>query len=251
MTTIQETAIGAAFGRAGLNLPEVRLRQAADEALRKHHGNIERAMAMFDRVLHNDHALLAQLQREYLSARSELLALGHGPLVHESVGHGLHAESERPLPASGHSSYAANGSQVPRAVRGHPIEGADPQVLVADGQVANGIAPSPIEGADPHFASVVDHARLGIAPSPNPSRRGLASIESVNGIVRRSLFEITKTSDGRPWGKIAWRELAGMERDGEISREIIKHGKPPNTGILISEFLTERQFERIVSKVRR
>lgn len=62
----QETQITAALQRAGLNTNTFRLRQVARDALEKHHGNIERSIPTFEKLIADDLELRREVLRLFL-----------------------------------------------------------------------------------------------------------------------------------------------------------------------------------------
>lgn len=219
MTTPRtESAMSAAFARAGMNTAEFRMRQAAHDALAKHHNNIGRALPTFKKLLDketNDAALLFVLK--------ELSAWDQNEVGHQSAD----VPSRQP-----------NGDG-----RGH---------IARDNQALSAASP-PRDGAG--HSSVVNH-RPGARPVREPylpgrSTRGLASIVATQRTMRSGLLFLTKTSDGRAWGDVGWHELDGMDRDGAIARIIKrKFGLPANRFVTLAEHMTDTQFLGVINEAK-
>lgn len=61
-----DTALAAAFGKAGMNVAASRLRGIAHDAMKKHHGNVERALTTFEKDVGGDRELIREALRSYL-----------------------------------------------------------------------------------------------------------------------------------------------------------------------------------------
>lgn len=215
-----ETAIAAAMSRAGLNTTEAHLRMIATDAMKKHHGNIERAIKTFEKEIDGDRDLIREALAFYLS-RFRL------PEADQFI-----ADAQM-----GHvGDRQTNGDG-----RGHP-------------PLANqnsGAASSLRDGV----GQDADATRQNFArPVREPSAQERAAEIAARTKAAVNVFDRELTHTGRRWGNVYYRELDSMADDGQVALAIKIHigslrGDDRNK--TIRDLMTPREFSGVMRKAGR
>jgi hypothetical protein len=181
-----DTAIAAALARAGMNTAECRLRIIATEVLKKHHGNVERAVKTFEREIDGDRGLIREALRFYLD-RYRLL-VGDHPI----------SETHAPLVAGQQS----NGGRGPRSSD-------DPR----------NVAASAAGGGAGQFGR--DAQGPVVRPVREPSHVERAAAATVaNRIV--TVLDSFRVRDGRAIGDVRIGELEGLRAANAMEASLIR-----------------------------
>jgi hypothetical protein len=186
-----DTAIAAALARAGMNTAECRLRIIATEVLRKHHGNVERALKTFEREIDGDRGLIREALRFYLD-RYRLL-----------VGDHLRGDAHS-NPVAGQQSNGGRG----QLVRDNPTS----------------VAASAAGGGVDHNDR--DTRMNSVRPVREPSHaERVAAATVANRIV--TVLDSFRVRDGRSIGDVRIGELEGLRAanamEASLLRQIQRH----------------------------
>lgn len=215
-----ETAMSAALSRAGLNTAESRLRMLATDALKKHHGNIDRAIKTFEAGIDGDRAMIRESHLHYLKT-FRLPDADHAPRANQN------------LPVG---DRQPNGDE-----RG--------QRTSAD--------QNPVAASSPHDG--VGHGAFGALgsgarPVVEPSAAQTAADVKVKALSALTVFDRELTHTGRRWGNIFYRELDSMTDDGELARAVKVHIgslRGDDRHKTIRELMTPREFYGVLRKLGR
>lgn len=182
-----DTALAAAFDRAGFDVAAARLRTMAQEALCKCHGNEQRAANAFRLAVGADTDLWLQLLR--LAKTAGIPGEGHDELGAQRI------------TAQARNLNGDDGGQHARDTR-HELASA-----------------SPTPRDDASQSSFDTHSRTARA-AREPSAADLAAAAHVGRAAALTVLDTRKTSTGQPWGDVGAHELDGMDRDGTIARAV-------------------------------
>lgn len=225
MSAIKETAIGAALRFGGILREDVEFDVAITKYLNSG-GTIERALARLN----------AAAERMSGMGRKDVAYTGHMP----------HAQTRQPVEGGGAKTDVPQGqpSLAAPPSSNHDERGHD--VIAPSGQTIDASSRRvPDRGGEGHRRSAeIGQRRLAlpVREPPKPAR-GIASIASIQSVVKQSFMFNHKTSDGRAWGDVGWHELPGMKRDGAIARLIIERvAAPPDQFSKLNDILTDAQF---------
>lgn len=211
-----ETAMATAFAKAGFNAAEYRLRMLATDALKKHHGNIPRALKTFERSIDGDITLIRESLLSYLKS----------------------------LPAGGQFAVDAHGNPAPGR---HP-NGERDHLRVAN-QTEDVAAPSRGGAGQP----IADAQSRGASPIREPSQQQRAAAATVaQKISVLNTFKIAGTAIG-DWLVISAKgEGMHMEFHGRVLRELADQAERSIANIenwmTFRDVLTEQQVQQCIQR---
>jgi hypothetical protein len=156
------------------------------------------------------------------------------------------------MPGEGHSTSVSD-DHLSRADAGQPVGGGEAIIGVPKGQRETAASPSSSRGEGDHRGGAPERQALPVSPvRESTTKRGLASIISIQASLKGGLLQITKRSDGILWAKTGWHELDGLDRDGTIARLIKRNANPPsNRFALLETCLTDSQFKVILDEAKK
>lgn len=259
---MQQTAIGAALARAGLDTRQIALRRIARNCLDLARGNTQRAAAALAATVARDPELLIALigRPEIEQRAADLVALmnsnGDGlcriaepanvpippPLEPNAVLEGrirCAVSANKALPSKtaprrsddGHSRDA-NQARVCLPSSDHPV---------AAGGHHNGAVPA--EDSLPPAAP---------RRTPNPPR-GLAAIASIQPTMAKSIMDTFRIRDGRPIGDVSWGEIGGLiadnDREARVLRAVRMHIAEAPSDALIRDIVRASVIEAALTRV--
>lgn len=259
---MQQTAIGAALARAGLDTRQIALRRIARNCLDLARGNTQRAAAALAATVARDPELLIALigRPEIEQRAADLVALMN------SNGDGLCRIAEPgnvPMPPPLEPN-AVLGSLLPRAFPARdrlpsktaPRRSDDGHSRdVNQARVCLPSSDHPVAAGGHHNGAVPAEDSLPPAAprrTPNPPR-GLAAIASIQPTMAKSIMDTFRIRDGRPIGDVSWGEIGGLiadnDREARVLRAVRMHIAEAPSDALIRDIVRASVIEAALTRV--
>ena len=225
--TRTQTAMGAAFAKVGLRPEDIEFDRAIALYL-NNGGTIARAHERIDRAAehlpegHIENADNDQLER---------------------------ADRQTNLPQGGHCSDADNGHSLCAAERETSLlgEGHRP---TADGHAERALSQQP-EADGQGQKSLADGHNVDAPPVRDPSEGQVVAMAKVRAEMAKSIFDRVKTSTGRAWGNVNYRDLDELAGDGQFAvmlKNYIGSIRGNERYKTIRELITPLQFHALLRK---
>lgn len=259
---MQQTAIGAALARAGLDTRQIALRRIACNCLDLARGNTQRAAAALAATVARDPELLIALigRPEIEQRAADLVALMN------SNGDGLCRIAEPanvPIPPPLEPNAVSEGRIGSALSANQALPSKTAPSRSDDGRTANASqAKGPLPSSDHPAAAggrIISAAQAvrGLPPAaprraPNPPR-GLAAIASVQPTMAKSIMDTFRIRDGRPIGDVSWGEIGGLiadnDREARVLRAVRMHIADAPSDALIRDIVRASVIEAALTKV--
>ncbi len=221
------TAMGAAFAQAGVKPEDIAFDRAISLYL-NNGGTIARAYARLDLA-------------------AEKLPEGHSAFAHG----GLQPTADRQpyLPEDGQPSRAGDGHSKIATSRETSLLG-EGHVERAEGQWQHADSQQPqADGRDHRY--LANGPLSNVPPVRDPSAGQVAAMAKARAEAAKSIFDRAKTSTGRAWGNVCYRELDQLANDGVLAAGIkarIGGVRGNDRHKTVREFLSPLEFHALLRK---
>ncbi len=219
--------MGAAFAQAGIKPEDIAFDRAISLYL-NNGGTVARAYARLD-----------------LAAEK----LPEGPSSAASNGQPVHADRQPYLPEDGQRTCADTGQPSVATSRETSLlrEG---QYEFASGHLDNALSQQP-QADGQGQACIASGLSVHAPPVRDPSAGQIEAMAKVRAEMAKSIFDRAKTSTGRAWGNVCYRELDQLSNDGALAAGIknrIGGVRGNDRHKTVREFLSPLEFHALLRK---
>lgn len=227
--TRTQTAMGAAFAKVGLRPEDI---------------EFDRAIALY---LNNGGTIARAHER--IERAAEHLPEGHVAGAHH--GQVLVADRQTNLPRGGQATRVDSGQSAFAAERENSLLG-EGQAAFADGHPENALSQQPQADGQGQPLHADSHQ---ICAQPvrdrDPSEGQVVAMAKVRAEMAKSIFDRVKTSTGRAWGNVNYRDLDELAGDGQFAvmlKNYIGSIRGNERYKTIRELITPLQFHALLRK---